>query len=71
MTLDKDFGELVVVRGQPHVGIVRLSGIAASLQGRECLLAIVRYSEELLRGAIVTVEPGRTRIRAPDAPAER
>ena len=24
LTLDKDFGELAVVRGQPHAGIVRL-----------------------------------------------
>ena len=33
ITLDKDFGELAIVRGHPHAGIVRLVGIAARRQG--------------------------------------
>ncbi|MGZ9075542.1 MAG: DUF5615 family PIN-like protein, partial [Burkholderiaceae bacterium] len=27
ITLDKDFGELAIVRGIPHSGLVRLAGI--------------------------------------------
>ena len=30
VTLDKDFGELAVVRNQPHGGIIRLVDIAAT-----------------------------------------
>ncbi len=69
VTLDKDFGELAVVRGAPHCGIVRLAGIAARRQAHACLYAILRYAAQLQRGAIVTVEPGRLRIRpAPQHP---
>jgi len=34
VTLDKDFGELVAVRGTPHSGIVRLVNFAARAQCR-------------------------------------
>ncbi len=34
VTLDKDFGELTVVRGVPHCGIIRLVDVAASRQAR-------------------------------------
>lgn len=34
VTLDKDFGELAVVRGQPHAGIVRLVNLSTK-QPRE------------------------------------
>ena len=33
ITLDKDFGELVVVRRRSHAGIVRLVGFLATVQG--------------------------------------
>jgi predicted nuclease of predicted toxin-antitoxin system len=36
VTLDKDFGEVAVVRGVPHSGIVRLVGFSARTQGRTC-----------------------------------
>ena len=32
LTLDKDFGELAVVRGQAHSGIVRLVGFTSAQQ---------------------------------------
>ncbi len=34
VTLDKDFGELAIVAGQPHAGIVRLVGLRAVDQAR-------------------------------------
>jgi predicted nuclease of predicted toxin-antitoxin system len=64
VTLDKDFGELAVVRGRPHAGIVRLVQLAAREQAAACAAALERYREALERGAIVTVEPGRVRVRA-------
>ena len=66
VTLDKDFGELAVVRGQTHVGIVRLVEIPARRQGPMCAAAVERYGTMLARGAIVTVEPGRVRVRLPE-----
>jgi predicted nuclease of predicted toxin-antitoxin system len=67
ITLDKDFGELAVVHGQPHAGILRLVILSAARQASACLMAINRYGTELQSGAIVTVELGRVRIR-PAAP---
>lgn len=64
--LDKDFGELAVVRAQPHVGIVRLVQIPARRQGPVCAVVLDRYGPVLARGAIVTVEPGRVRVRLPE-----
>jgi len=63
VTLDKDFGELAVVFGRPHSGLVRLVGMSAREQGSICVDILTRYPEELAAGAIVTVEPGRIRIR--------
>jgi predicted nuclease of predicted toxin-antitoxin system len=66
VTLDKDFGELAVVRGRPHAGIVRLVGISARGQGRICETVLRRYGDELLAGAIVTASQTRVRIRPSD-----
>ena len=63
ITLDKDFGELAVVREHAHAGIVRLVVMSASQQGPTCLMVLTRYGTELQSGAIVTVEPGRIRVR--------
>lgn len=68
VTLDKDFGELAIVRAQPHAGIIRLVRIPARRQGSICVAAIARYGHELTRGAIVTVEPGRVRVRRSEPP---
>jgi len=67
ITLDNDFGELAIRRNLPHSGIVRLVNIAARQQGAVCLQIITQYGDELTRGAIITVEAGRVRIRPPDA----
>lgn len=62
ITLDKDFGEIAIVRRQPHSGIVRLVTLRAEQQGLLAVEALARYGQELSRGAIVTVEPGRVRV---------
>lgn len=64
VTLDKDFGELAIAQGLPHSGIVRLVGFSATRQSTACAAVLDRYGDELARGAIVTAEPGRIRIRS-------
>jgi len=65
VTLDKDFGELAVVRGARHSGIVRIVGLAARDQAPVCLQVFALHGALLEAGAIVTVEPGRIRVRPP------
>jgi predicted nuclease of predicted toxin-antitoxin system len=65
VTLDKDFGEMAIVQRKSHSGIVRLVNLSAKQQGIVCLRVIEKYGRELQSGAIVTVEPGRIRIRPP------
>ncbi len=66
VTLDKDFGELAVVYGQPHSGILRLVNLAARQQGPVCLRILESYGDELQAGAIITADAKRLRIRPPD-----
>lgn len=62
-TLDKDFGELAIVRGVKHSGIVRLVEVRAREHGATLIDVLARYGGELRAGAIVTIEPGRVRVR--------
>jgi predicted nuclease of predicted toxin-antitoxin system len=66
VTLDKDFGELAIVRRIPHSGIMRLVNISAKRQAEVCVYVLDRYREALENGAILTVESNRVRIRPPD-----
>lgn len=63
VTLDKDFGELAIVRGLAHCGIVRLVNIAAKRQATICSSVLTRYATELQVGAIITVTETHVRIR--------
>ncbi|WP_437677135.1 DUF5615 family PIN-like protein [Sorangium sp. So ce131] len=65
VTLDKDFGELVIVQGQPHAGVVRLVDIPSRQQGDACAEVLARFGDELQAGAIVTLDTRRVRIRPP------
>ncbi len=66
VTLDKDFGELAIVYGKPHCGIVRLVNISAKQQAIVCIRVLALHGNELEGGAIVTAYTGRLRIRAPN-----
>jgi predicted nuclease of predicted toxin-antitoxin system len=66
ITLDKDFGMLAVIMGRPHAGIIRLVDTPALEQGPASIHILDRYGEELARGALITVEPHRVRIRPRD-----
>jgi predicted nuclease of predicted toxin-antitoxin system len=63
VTLDKDFGELAVVKGELHRGIIRLVGFPARSQGEMCCRVLDRYADEIRRGALVTATPQRVRLR--------
>ena len=68
ITLDKDFGELAIVHGLPHSGILRLVNLAARQQIEVCRHALNRHGNELRAGAIITAEAGRLRIRPARSP---
>jgi predicted nuclease of predicted toxin-antitoxin system len=42
ITLDKDFGEIAIVRGQRHSGIIRLVTLRAETQGPASVEALKR-----------------------------
>jgi predicted nuclease of predicted toxin-antitoxin system len=63
VTLDKDFGELAIVRNISHSGIIRLVGISARKQAELCSYIFGRYRDAIEKGAIITVEANRVRIR--------
>ncbi len=65
VTLDKDFGELAVLHGEPHCGIIRLVKIPARRQGATCRSVIEKHARELQECAIITAELTRLRIRLP------
>jgi len=65
VTLDKDFGELAIVKGQAHAGIVRLVGLKLGLQGPVLLEVIRKHGEGLERGSIITASADRLRVRRP------
>jgi predicted nuclease of predicted toxin-antitoxin system len=65
ITLDKDFGELAVVRQQSHCGIVRLVGFRAREQALACASVLSAHGDELLQGAIATASRTQVRLRPP------
>jgi predicted nuclease of predicted toxin-antitoxin system len=63
VTLDKDFGELAILFGQPHSGIVRLVNLSSKEQGEICARVLARYERNLKGGALITAERDRVRVR--------
>jgi predicted nuclease of predicted toxin-antitoxin system len=63
VTIDKDFGELVVVQGLVHAGLIRLVGFRAGDQGATIIRLLATYESELAASAMLTAEPWRVRVR--------
>lgn len=63
VTADKDFGELVFDRRRAHAGIVRVVDHPLARHPATVHAAITQYADALTAGAIVTIEPGRVRVR--------
>jgi predicted nuclease of predicted toxin-antitoxin system len=66
VTLDKDFGEPAIVYGRSHSGIVRLANIGLRHQAEVLARILGAHADDLDRGAVVTAEPGRLRVRPRD-----
>jgi predicted nuclease of predicted toxin-antitoxin system len=64
VTLDKDFGELAILKGMPHQGIIRLSGFRAAQMAPAIHYMITFYEEELGACAIITADPKKIRVRS-------
>jgi predicted nuclease of predicted toxin-antitoxin system len=62
-TIDKDFGELVIVQGMINVGLIRLVDFRSRDQGPALVRLLSTYEAELAEGAILTAEPWRVRVR--------
>lgn len=67
ITLDKDFGLLAIHHGRHHCGIIRLVDVAATSQAPAIIEVIQRFADDLADRAIITVEPGRIRVRIVDS----
>ena len=63
VTEDKDFGELVFLRRQPHPCIVRLVGLGSAEKADAMRDLIEHHGAALREGAIVVVTNRRVRIR--------
>ncbi|RJP71415.1 MAG: toxin-antitoxin system, toxin component, PIN family protein [Ignavibacteriales bacterium] len=63
ITLDKDFGELVIIKKIPHCGIIRLVNISARNQSGYSDFVLQKYSSDLEKGAIITVSSDKIRVR--------
>lgn len=63
ITIDKDFGELAIVKRLKHAGIIRLVGFSSRQQATACLRVLKLYGDEVSSGAILTVDVERIRIR--------
>ena len=64
VTEDKDFGELVFVRRQPHPCIVRFGEMRVVEKVAAMRELIERRADAMREGAIVVVTAGRVRIRS-------
>lgn len=65
VTLDADFHSLLAFSKtvSPSVIRIRIEGLTGSRAANLIKEAVLRSKEELAKGALVTVQPGRIRIR--------
>ena len=63
ITRDKDFGSQAVLLGIVHFGIVQVRKIPLRDHASACRTALRKHEADLAKGAIVTVQPGRIRVR--------
>jgi predicted nuclease of predicted toxin-antitoxin system len=65
LTHDLDFGAILAVAGgdKPSVVQIRAADVSPSAIGAEIVAALKQMSHELEMGALLTVDPGKTRLR--------
>ena len=63
VTIDKDFGQFIFEHGKFHHGIIRLPNVPSEKRKILVKEVLERHSSDLEVGAIITVKPGRIRVR--------
>ena len=63
VTVDKDFGELIFVLRQPHGTIIRFVEMSVDNQIAAMQELLDRHADDLLANTLITVSPGRIRVR--------
>lgn len=66
ITRDKDFGTLAVRDKLPSCGIVRLVELPPVREVELCIEVLSRHTTELARGALITMDSHRVRLREPE-----
>ncbi len=64
VTADKDFGELIFLKGRDSPSIIRLVNIPAREQGKILIHVVRKYESDIRSKALITVERFRVRIRS-------
>jgi len=62
VTLDKDFGEIIYLERAPHRGMIRLPDVPSDERKRLVRVVLESHSEDLEKGALITVRGGRMRV---------
>lgn len=63
ITGDKDFGEWIFLRGKSQPPLIRLAAMSPKNQEEVVMEIIEKYSERLEKGALITADKNRIRIR--------
>ncbi len=65
LTHDLDFGDILAATGgaKPSVVQIRASGLGVARIGAQVIGGLALCAEELIAGALVTIDASRTRIR--------
>lgn len=72
LTHDLDFGAILAATGgdKPSVAQIRAADVRPEVAGPPVSKALMQLSRELAAGALITIEPGRTRARLLPLPVE-
>ncbi|MFI5381256.1 MAG: DUF5615 family PIN-like protein [Tepidisphaerales bacterium] len=68
VTIDTDFGRLVYAGGAAHRGIVRLPDVPYERKVQLMSAVLVRHTDDLANGAVITVRGDRIRVSWPPSP---
>ena len=73
LTHDLDFGDILAATGgaKPSVVQIRASGLGVARIGAQVIGGLALCAEELIAGALVTIDASRTRIRLLPLPYRR